>query len=149
MLAFIFVFNGFYAIAYTPLLVSYTVEILPFFLRAKGLALMNLGVLAAIIFNQYTNPIALDALQWRCKCILYDKWTRTDCFLDYLIYTVWLMFELGFIYFFAVETKGRSLEETAALFDGEDALKELEHRTRADLVEGGHEKDGSGSLEHV
>jgi hypothetical protein len=67
VLAFIFVFNGFYAIAYTPLLVSYTVEILPFFLRAKGLALMNFCVLAAIIFNQYTNPIALDALQWKCE----------------------------------------------------------------------------------
>ncbi|KAJ1302471.1 hypothetical protein OPQ81_002789 [Rhizoctonia solani] len=134
VLAFIFVFNGFYAIAYTPLLVSYTVEILPFFLRAKGLALMNLGVLAAIIFNQYTNPIALDALQWKY----------------YLIYTIWLAFELAYIYFFAVETKGRSLEETAALFDGDDAIRELGARTHADLVEGAHHHEkGSGSLEHV
>ncbi|CAE6486748.1 unnamed protein product [Rhizoctonia solani] len=133
VLAFIFVFNGFYAIAYTPLLVSYTVEILPFFLRAKGLALMNLTVLAAIIFNQYTNPIALDALQWKY----------------YLVYTVWLVVELAYIYFFAVETKGRSLEETAALFDGDDAVRELGTRTQADMIEGAHHEKGSGSLEHV
>ncbi|KAG8793007.1 hypothetical protein FRC12_004214 [Ceratobasidium sp. 428] len=62
VLAFISFFNGLYAITYTPLLVSYTVEISPFFLRAKGLALMNLCVLAAITLNQYTNPITLDKL---------------------------------------------------------------------------------------
>ncbi|QRV80018.1 Sugar (and other) transporter [Ceratobasidium sp. AG-Ba] len=138
VIAFIFVFNGFYAIAYTPLLVSYTVEILPFFLRAKGLALMNLCVLAAIIFNQYTNPIALDKLQWKY----------------YLVYTAWLVFELAYIYLFAVETKGRSLEETAALFDGDEAVQELENRARADMAEEGHpsttgSEKGTGSLEHV
>jgi len=42
------------------------------------------------------------------------------------------------MYVFAIETKGRSLEETAALFDGEDAVKELADRTKTDMVEGGH-----------
>ncbi|KAG9104514.1 hypothetical protein FRC07_009786, partial [Ceratobasidium sp. 392] len=51
VLALIFLYHGSYAIAYTPLIVSYTVEIMPFFLRTKGLAFMNLSVLAAIIFN--------------------------------------------------------------------------------------------------
>ncbi|KAB5588540.1 Lactose permease [Ceratobasidium theobromae] len=134
VLAFIFIFNGFYAIAYTPLIVSYTVEILPFFLRAKGLAVMNLGVLAAIIFNQYTNPVALDALQWKY----------------YLVYTIWLAFELAYIYVFAVETKGRSLEETAALFDGEETVSEIQQRTKVDLVESGHidEKSLGESIVH-
>jgi hypothetical protein len=36
----IFCFYLFYDIAYTPLLVSYAVEILPFNIRAKGFALM-------------------------------------------------------------------------------------------------------------
>ncbi|KAH7338561.1 general substrate transporter [Rhizoctonia solani] len=124
VLAFVFIFNGFYAIAYTPLIVSYTVEILPFFMRAKGLAFMNLSVLAAIIFNQYTNPIALDALQWRY----------------YLVYTCWLVFELGYMYMFVIETKGRSLEETAALFDGDEAVYELKDRVAADLTESGREE---------
>jgi hypothetical protein len=37
------------------------------------------------------------------------------------VYCIWLVFELAFVYFFIIETKGRSLEETAALFDGEEA----------------------------
>ncbi|EUC55697.1 sugar porter (SP) family MFS transporter [Rhizoctonia solani AG-3 Rhs1AP] len=109
VIASLFLYQAAYAIGYTPLLVSYTVEILPFFLRAKGLAMMYFCVTSALIFNQYTNPVALEALKWKY----------------YLIYTVWLVFELIFIYFFAVETRNRSLEETAALFDGDVALPDM------------------------
>jgi len=59
VLAFVFVFNGFYAIAYTPLLVSYTVEILPFFLRAKGLAAMNFGMAPTFLFFACIQALTL------------------------------------------------------------------------------------------
>ena len=36
----IFVFFFFYDIAYTPMLVAYTLEILPFNVRAKGFAVL-------------------------------------------------------------------------------------------------------------
>ena len=36
------------------------------------------------------------------------------------MYCCWLAFELVFLYLFIVETKNLSLEETAALFDGDD-----------------------------
>lgn len=36
----IFVFFFFYDVAYTPMLVSYTLEILPYSIRAKGFAVM-------------------------------------------------------------------------------------------------------------
>ncbi|KAG8687757.1 hypothetical protein FRC08_011787, partial [Ceratobasidium sp. 394] len=118
VLAMVFVYQGAYAIAYTPLLVSYSVEILPFFLRAKGLAMLYTTVTAALIFSQYVNPIALEALRWKY----------------YLIYTIWLVFELAFVYFFAVETRGRSLEETAALFDRDAALPEMEDRPKESVI---------------
>ncbi|KAG8725559.1 hypothetical protein FRC09_011286 [Ceratobasidium sp. 395] len=118
VLAMVFVYQAAYAIAYTPLLVSYSVEILPFFLRAKGLAMVYFSVTVALIFNQYTNPIALEVLKYKY----------------YLIYTIFLVFELIFVYFFAVETKGRSLEETAALFDGEAALPDMEDRPRPESI---------------
>ncbi|KAH7107183.1 hexose transporter [Auriculariales sp. MPI-PUGE-AT-0066] len=110
---FIFLFNGAYAIAYTPLLVSYTVEILPFQIRAKGLAIMNLSVTASLVFNQYINPIAWDALNWKY----------------YVIYVAWDVFEFGFMWMYAIETKGRTLEECSLLFDGKDAQlqKAAEH----------------------
>ncbi|KAG8741102.1 hypothetical protein FRC10_003315 [Ceratobasidium sp. 414] len=53
VLAMVFVYQAAYAIAYTPLLVSYSVEILPFFLRAKGLAVLYITITATLIFSQY------------------------------------------------------------------------------------------------
>lgn len=53
------------SLAFTPLIVSYTVEILPFALRAKGFNIFNFTISAALIFNQYVNPIALSALGWK------------------------------------------------------------------------------------
>jgi hypothetical protein len=41
VIAFIWIFNVLYALASSRLLVAYTVQILPFKIRAKGLMLMN------------------------------------------------------------------------------------------------------------
>ncbi|KAG8955076.1 hypothetical protein FRC04_009533 [Tulasnella sp. 424] len=102
-IAMIFIFFALYDIAYTPLLIAYTIEILPFKIRAKGFAAMSFTVTLGLIFNQYVNPVALEKLGWKY----------------YLIYVGWLVFELGFIWLYLLETKGRTLEQTAMLFDGE------------------------------
>ncbi|TBU44547.1 general substrate transporter [Dichomitus squalens] len=96
-------------IAFTPLIVSYTVEILPFALRAKGFTVFNFSLTLSLIFNQYINPIALAKLGWKY----------------YLVYVCWLAFEIGFIWRYLIETKNRTLEETAALFDGDDNVEML------------------------
>jgi len=106
VVAFIFLFYASYDLAFTPLIVSYTIEILPYPLRAKGFTLFNFIISVALVFNQYVNPIAMDHLSWKY----------------YIVYCCWLVVEVVFLYFFILETKNRSLEETAALFDGEDAL---------------------------
>lgn len=49
---FIFLHGIFYNIAWSGLLIAYTVEIMPYKLRAKGLMLMNFFVQAALVFNQ-------------------------------------------------------------------------------------------------
>jgi hypothetical protein len=41
-----------------------------------------------------------------------------------------LLFELVYIYLFCVETKNKTLEETAALFDGEEAVAQLTEAAR-------------------
>jgi len=109
VIAFIFLFYAAYDIAFTPLIVSYTVEILPYPIRAKGFNLFNFTISVAIIFNQYVNPIALDAIDWKF----------------YIVYDCWIAFEFVYLYFFLVETKGLTLEETAALFDGQDAQEQI------------------------
>ncbi|KAI0266086.1 hexose transporter [Gloeopeniophorella convolvens] len=107
VIAFIFLFYASYDIAFTPLIVSYTVEILPFNLRAKGFNVFNFTISCALIFNQYVNPIALEHISWKY----------------YIVYCCWLVFEVVYVYFFIIETKGLSLEETATLFDGEDVVQ--------------------------
>jgi len=108
-IAMIFLFYGFYDIAFTPLIVSYTVEILPFPIRAKGFTVFNFALTLSLIFNQYVNPIALQKIGWKY----------------YIVYVCWLAFEAVFVFLYVIETKGRTLEETAALFDGEDSAEGL------------------------
>ncbi|KZP23824.1 general substrate transporter [Athelia psychrophila] len=99
-----FIYFAFYDICYTPLLISYTLEILPYGIRAKGFAIMF-----ALVFDQFVNPVVLDMIGWKY----------------YLAYCVWLIAEVAFVFKYIVETKGRTLEETAALFDGEKPQLDL------------------------
>lgn len=71
VIAFIFLFYAAYDVAFTPLIVSYTVEILPYNIRAKGFNVFNFVISLALIFNQYVNPIALDALSWKYYVCLW------------------------------------------------------------------------------
>ncbi|KAG1739298.1 general substrate transporter [Suillus lakei] len=105
----------FSTIAFPPLLTSYTVEIFPFDLRAKGYIVSSFVLSLFLIFNQYVNPIALDALQWKY----------------YLVYVFWLCFEAVFCYFFIVETRNRTLEATAAIFDGDEGKARKDENTAA------------------
>jgi len=52
VIAFIFLFNGAYDVAFSPLIISYTVEILPYGIRAKGFNIFGLTLFVAIVFNQ-------------------------------------------------------------------------------------------------
>lgn len=106
----IFAFFAAYDLAYTPLLVAYCLEILPFEIRARGFAVMNLTVVLTLAFNQFINPFAFHALQWKY----------------YLFYCAWLVFELFFVWRFLVETKGKTLEETSAIFDGQEKIDNLQ-----------------------
>lgn len=105
-LVFIFLYYISYNIGYSGLLVSYSSEILPFHLRAKGLTLMFFCVDLSLWFNQYVNPIAIDAIQWKY----------------YIVYCAFLVFEIAIVYFFFVETKNIPLEEIVKIFDGEQAI---------------------------
>jgi len=56
VIGFIYLFSFSYALAWSGLLVAYTVEIMPFKLRAKGLTLMNFFVQVALTVNQCVSP---------------------------------------------------------------------------------------------
>jgi hypothetical protein len=86
--------------------------------------IMQLCVSASLVFNQYVNPIALEALNWRY----------------YIVYTVWIGFEFVYLYFTIVETKGKNghplpLEEISALFDGDEVREDIAASSEAAVSE--------------
>ncbi|KAL5048422.1 hypothetical protein BDW71DRAFT_196076 [Aspergillus fruticulosus] len=93
VIALIFLYYDVAGFAWPGLTVAYCAEILPFNIRAKGLA-VNLALTA----------LSSD-LQW----------------LFYFVYIAILIIECLCIYFLFVQSKGPTLEEIAALFDGEEA----------------------------
>ncbi|KAG7410458.1 Lactose permease [Fusarium oxysporum f. sp. rapae] len=62
MILFLFLFNGAYDFAYSPLPTLYTAEIHPFDLRAKGVSISFASAFGFGLFNQDVNPIALEAI---------------------------------------------------------------------------------------
>ena len=105
VIPFLFIYYGFYDIAFTPLVVSYTCEIWPYNLRARGLGAGLISTQLAIFFNIFVNPIALESIDWKY----------------YIVYCVILIVITVTIYFLYPETNGHSLEEMARIFDGDDA----------------------------
>jgi hypothetical protein len=98
--------------------------------QSQGLVLYNLFVSLALIFNQYANPIALEAIKWKCKPDPYTFLTIVaNQVLDYIVYDVWLLVELIVVYFLFVETSGSSLEEMAAIIDGEAVARVTDGKT--------------------
>ncbi|KAF6802341.1 sugar transporter [Colletotrichum sojae] len=105
VIPFLFIFYLGYDIALTPLMVSYPVEIWPYRLRAKGLTAALVVSLICVFFNTFVNPIALESIQWKY----------------YLVFLAVLVVMLVSVWFGYPETRGRTLENVAFLFDGDGA----------------------------
>ncbi|RAL08764.1 hexose transporter protein [Aspergillus homomorphus CBS 101889] len=101
VIPFLFIYFGFYDMAFTPLPVAYTVEILPFSIRSTGMALFTSFATLGNSFNQFVNPIALGAIGWKY----------------YAVYVAILFFYLGLVYFMFPETKRLSAEDASRVFD--------------------------------
>ncbi|KAL5359956.1 general substrate transporter [Aspergillus floccosus] len=129
---FTFLYGLFYDIK-SGLMATYTTEILPYGLRAKGFTWLNFCVTAALFFNQYINAIALDAIAWKY----------------YIVYCVFLAFEVWVIFSFLIETRYTPMEEIAKYFDGDSAVDVGEVAT-ADMKERGLDLDtAKGVSVHV
>ncbi|KAF2126521.1 general substrate transporter [Dothidotthia symphoricarpi CBS 119687] len=135
VIAMIWLFNIAYALAWSGLLVAYTVEILPFKIRAKGLMIMNLFIQVALTINQYVNPYGFEYLKPTWKF--------------YTIYAVWIFIELIFVCVFYVETRGPTLEEVAKIFDGEDAEVARVDIDEVTATVSGFEKNEGMHVEHA
>ncbi|KAJ3962732.1 hypothetical protein N0V92_000524 [Colletotrichum tropicale] len=105
VIPFLFLFYASYDIAYTPMSYGYPTEILTYSLRTKGLAIYIVVIAVAVSLNTWINPIALDALGWKY----------------YSVYIIINAVLLAIQYFKFPETKDRTIEEIATIFDGPQA----------------------------
>ncbi|KAJ4177352.1 hypothetical protein NW755_013903 [Fusarium falciforme] len=97
----LFVFYFHYDIALTPLLYSYPTELFTYEWRSWGVAYTLIMTNLSQIIGQFCNPIAMAKIGWKYYIVF--------CVLDSLfIAQVWFLFP---------ETKGKSLEELASLFE--------------------------------
>jgi len=120
-IVFVWVFGIFYSIGFSGLLVAYTLEVLPYHLRAKGIMIMNITVQAILALSAQTNPIAIHKLPHG-----WNFW---------MFYTLWDCVEAVWVYFVFPETKGPTLEEIGQIFDGTDAVAHIDLEQTAKEIE--------------
>ncbi|CEL04986.1 Putative Lactose permease [Aspergillus calidoustus] len=96
----IFLSNGAYDIGWTPLW-GYPAELLPFEIRARGVAYMTGVMHISGFFSTFVNPVGLENIGWRY----------------YIVYIVYTGLELLAVWYFFVETRGYTLEEIWTIFD--------------------------------
>lgn len=85
----------------------YPAEVVSNKMRAKAMGTFKLTAGAAGFLNTFVGPIALSSIGY---------WF-------YVFFVFWDAFEMGFMYFFFVETKGMTLEELDAIFEAENPRK--------------------------
>jgi MFS family permease len=117
----IFLFGVVFAWGFTPLQTLYAVEYLENRTRAKGSGLNFLFLNIAMVVNTYGISVGIQAIGWKL----------------YIVYIVWICVEITTIYFFFVETAGKTLEEMGEVFEAKNLRKESTRRTRVRVDEGG------------
>ncbi|KAK6371851.1 hypothetical protein LTS17_008675 [Exophiala oligosperma] len=101
--AVMFLFQGFYSIAWTPLLYLYPPEVMNYSIRANGVAFSQLTLNGLALALVFVMPIGINNIGWRM----------------YMINGGWDIVTFFLIWYYWVETKGKTLEEIDAIFDGE------------------------------
>ncbi|ETS79013.1 hypothetical protein PFICI_08866 [Pestalotiopsis fici W106-1] len=102
-IAMMFLAQGFYSFGWTPILQMYAPELMNYQLRSIGVSWCITWQNAIILVPIFAFPIAMANIGW----------------VTYIMNGGWNIFQIVVIAIYWVETKGLSLEEISALFDGE------------------------------
>ncbi|KAK6199133.1 hypothetical protein LQW54_010052 [Pestalotiopsis sp. IQ-011] len=118
----IFAFGVCFAWGFTPLQTLYAVECLENRTRAKGSGLNFLFLNVAMVVNTYGIAVGMEAIGWKL----------------YLVYIGWICVEIAVIYFFFVETAGKTLEEMHEIFEARNPRKASTKKVKVELDSAGH-----------
>ncbi|KAI0542010.1 lactose permease [Xylaria digitata] len=120
----IYLFGICFAWGFTPLQTLYAVECLDNRMRAKGSGLNFLFLNIAIIVNTFGISVGIKVIQWR----LYDF---------QIVYIGWIVVEMVLIYFFFVETAGKTLEELTEIFEAPSPRKFSTRKVKLEVTSTG------------
>ncbi|KAG9256759.1 lactose permease [Emericellopsis atlantica] len=118
----IYLFGIFFAWGFTPLQTLYSVECLENRTRAKGSGVNFLFLNIAMVINTYGISEGMAKIGWKL----------------YIVYCAWIAVEIVVIYFFAVETAGKTLEELSSIFNAKNPRKESTRKTKIEVDESGN-----------
>lgn len=116
----IYCFGIIFAWGWTPLQTLYSVECLENRTRAKGSGLNFLFLNVAMVVNTYGISVGMEKIGWKL----------------YLVYIGWICVEIAVIYFFFVETAGKTLEELKSVFEAPNPRKESLKRAKIEVSGG-------------
>nr|WNX96109.1 Lac12-4p [Kluyveromyces marxianus] len=106
-LVFIYLFGVIFSFAFTPMQPIYPSEVSTNLMRSKAQLVNNVVAGVAQFVNQFAAPKAMKNIKY---------WF-------YVFYVFFDIFEFIIVYFFFVETKGKTLEELAAVFEAPNPRK--------------------------
>ncbi|CAD6447398.1 26570adc-fcd2-46a6-9a65-d6da9bd97b33 [Sclerotinia trifoliorum] len=98
----IFLFQGAYSFGWTPLLYLYPPEVLNYSIRANGMGLFTFVLNGVALLIVFSFPFAQEAMGWKI----------------YMMNGAWDVLEVGLIWKYWVETRGKTLEEIDEMFEG-------------------------------
>ncbi|PSN65076.1 MFS lactose permease-like protein [Corynespora cassiicola Philippines] len=117
----IYLFGIFFAWGWTPLQTLYAVECLENRTRAKGSGLNFLFLNVAMVVNTYGISVGMEKIGWRL----------------YLVYIGWICVEIVVVYFFFVETAGKTLEELREIFEAPNPKKASVQKVKIEVNDRG------------
>jgi Sugar (and other) transporter len=106
---------------WTPLQTLYAVECLENRTRAKGSGLNFLFLNIAMVVNTYGISIGIQKIGWKL----------------YLVYIGWICVEMVVIFFFFVETAGKTLEQLSDIFSAPNPRNESLKKVKVAIDERG------------
>ncbi|KAH8660365.1 MFS sugar transporter-like protein [Xylariales sp. PMI_506] len=98
----IFLFQGIYSLAWTPLIMLYPPEIMNYNMRVYGVGFMEFMGNCFGLLIVFAFPFAFEAIGWKF----------------YMINAAWNVLEVAFVAYFWIETKGLTLEQIDEKFRG-------------------------------
>ncbi|KAK5723855.1 hypothetical protein LTR17_013869 [Elasticomyces elasticus] len=128
-MVFYFAYSPCYNIGNNALVYTYLIELFPYAVRTRGIGIEQIFGKAGGFFSNFVNPIAMKAIGWKF----------------FAIYCGWIFFEFCFQYFIYPETRGRTLEELAFLFEGQEMADQAVHAVEKQLGE----KGGIETIEEI